>query len=270
MALGIECLLTDDAARAAALAQQLDAINRERRDLEAGMREHAEALLAHWVGGGDAPPAISLFDAGFHEGVVGIVAGRLKDRLHRPTFVFARGADGLPKGSGRSIAGFHLRDALDLVAKRAPGTITRFGGHAFAAGLSIDPRELPRFAATFEAVARERLSDRDLRRTHESDGTLARGELSLALGEALRARAWGQGFPAPAFDDVFEVREQRLVGDAHAKLVLARESERFQAIAFRTPAQMPPRIHALFRPEVHSYQGLSNLELVVDYWSPAS
>jgi single-stranded-DNA-specific exonuclease len=181
--------------------------------------------------------------------------------------VFAQaGADEL-KGSGRSIPGFHLRDALDLVAKRVPGTIMRFGGHAFAAGLSIAPDALQRFTAEFEAVARLLLCDVALRRSHESDGTLDRGELTLELGVQLRQRVWGQGFPAPAFDDVFDVADQRNVGDGHAKLTLAREGERYAAIAFRTPATLPSRIHALFRPEVNRFQGLVSLELVVDYWS---
>jgi single-stranded-DNA-specific exonuclease len=271
MSLGIRCLLADSEDEAQPMARELDRLNRERRDIEAMMQEEALAEVEAAATLGDTNAyTLCAYRPEWHQGVIGIVASRLKDRYHRPVIVFARAGEHELKGSGRSIAGFHLRDALDLVAKRAPGTIARFGGHAFAAGLSIDARELPRFAATFEAIAHEALSDHDLRRTHESDGTLARGELSLALGEALRARAWGQGFPAPAFDDVFEVREQRLVGDAHAKLTLARGSERFQAIAFRTPAQMPTRIHALFRPEVHTFQGLANLELVVDYWSPAA
>ncbi|MGE5171080.1 MAG: single-stranded-DNA-specific exonuclease RecJ [Rudaea sp.] len=271
MSLGIRCLLADSEEEAQPMARELDRLNRERRDIEATMQEEALAEVEAAAAQGDASAyTLCAYRPEWHPGVIGIVASRLKDRYHRPVIVFARSGEHELRGSGRSIAGLNMRDALDLVAKRAPGTIARFGGHAFAAGLSIDARELPRFVAAFEAVARETLSEHDLRRTLESDGTLARGELSLALGEALRARAWGQGFPAPAFDDVFEVREQRRVGDAHAKLTLARGSERFQGIAFRTPAQMPPRIHALFRPEVHTFQGLSNLELVVDYWAPAS
>jgi single-stranded-DNA-specific exonuclease len=271
MSLGIRCLLADSEEEAQPMARELDRLNRERRDIEATMQEEALAEVEAAAALEDATAyTLCAYRPEWHQGVIGIVASRLKDRYHRPVIVFARAGEHELKGSGRSIAGLHLRDALDLVAKRAPGAIARFGGHAFAAGLSIDARELPRFKAAFEAVARETLSDHDLRRTHESDGALARGELTLALGEALRARAWGQGFPPPAFDDVFEVREQRQVGDAHARLTLARGSERFHGIAFRTPAQMPPRIHALFRPEVHTFQGLSNLELVVDYWSPAS
>jgi single-stranded-DNA-specific exonuclease len=183
--------------------------------------------------------------------------------------VFASTGAGELRGSGRSISGFHLRDALDVVAKREPNAIARFGGHAFAAGLSLAEEALPRFAAAFEKFARETLSAAQLRRAHESDGMLAPGELTLALGHELRERAWGQGFPAPAFDAVFDVVGQRSVGDGHAKLALACGRERFDAIAFRAPATMPARIHALFRPEVNYWNGLSSLELVIDYWTPA-
>src|SRR5262249_16206169 len=145
MTLGIECLLTDDAGRAAELARQLDTINRERRELESGMREQAELLLERLMPAGEPPAALALFDPEFHEGVVGIVAGRLKDRLHRPTFVFARGQDGLLKGSGRSIPGFHLRDALDLVVKRHPGVLLKFGGHAMAAGCTLNEEDFDTF-----------------------------------------------------------------------------------------------------------------------------
>jgi len=205
----------------------------------------------------------------WHQGVIGIVASRLKDRHHRPVVVFARAGESELRGSGRSIAGFHLRDALDLVSKRAPGTIVRFGGHAYAAGVSIGMDALQRFADTFEAVARERLSDAALRRTYESDGALAAGELTYELGVECRRCAWGQGFPAPAFDGVFDVADQRVVGDGHARFTLVRERERFAAIAFRVQAPLPPRIHALFLPEIHTFQGLSSLELVVDHWTDA-
>ena len=205
----------------------------------------------------------------WHQGVIGIVASRLKDRYHRPVIVFARGNGDELKGSGRSIAGFHLRDALDVVAKRAPGVVTRFGGHAFAAGLSIHPYRLPDFSAAFETIAREMLSEAQLRRVHESDGALARGELTVELGTTISACVWGQGFPPPAFDDIFDVVAQRVVGDGHAKLTVVRDGERFNAIAFRTPDSRPPRIHALFRPEINHWNGLTSLELIIDFWVPA-
>lgn len=271
MSLGIRCLLAETEAEVLPMARELDRLNRERRDIEATMQEEALAEVEAAAAPGDANAyTLCAYRPEWHQGVIGIVASRLKDRYHRPVIVFARSGEHELKGSGRSIAGFHLRDALDLVAKRAPGAIVRFGGHAHAAGLSIARDALPRFVAAFEAIARETLSDAALHRSHESDGELAPGELTLELGAALRACAWGQGFPPPAFDDVFDVTEQRSVGEGHAKLSITRNEVRYPAIAFRTPATMPPRIHALFRPEINHWNGRSNLELVIDYWTPAS
>ena len=270
MSLGIRCLLAESDADAQPMARELDRLNRERRDIEASMQEEALADVETAAAPGDpASYTLCVHRPEWHQGVVGIVASRLKDRYHRPVIVFARAGDGELKGSGRSIPGFHLRDALDLASKRAPGTITRFGGHAYAAGLSIVDTALPRFSEAFEAIARETLSEAQLRRSHESDGALAPGELTLEFCAALRERAWGQGFPAPAFDDIFDVLEQRGVGEGHAKLTLARGGERFPAIAFHTPAAVPPRIRALFRPEVNYWNGLSSLELVIDHWTVA-
>jgi len=270
MSLGIRCLLADSDAEAQSIARELDRLNRERRNIESTMQEEAlaEVEAAASILNADAF-TLCAYRPEWHQGVVGIVAARLKDRYHRPVIVFARVGEGELKGSGRSIAGFHLRDALDLIAKRAPGLITRFGGHAFAAGLSIGVDALPRFIAEFEAIARETLSAAALRRIHESDGALAPGELTPELGMRLRERAWGQGFPAPTFDDVFDVTDQRAAGDGHAKLTVSRGAERFPAIAFRTPATMPPRIHALYRPEINHWNGAANLELVIDFWTAA-
>jgi single-stranded-DNA-specific exonuclease len=269
MSLGIRCLLAESDAEAQPMARELDRLNRERRDIESTMQAEALADVDAVASVDDAACTLCVYRPEWHQGVIGIVASRLKDRYHRPVMVFARAGEHELKGSGRSISGFHLRDALDLVAKRAPGAIRRFGGHAYAAGVSISHDALPRFSAAFEAVARETLSAAELRRTHESDGALAAGELTLALGATLRERVWGQGFPAPAFDDIFDVVDQRSVGEGHARLALMRGGERFAAVAFRTPVPMPLRIHALFRPEVHQWNGLSNLELVIDYWTPA-
>jgi single-stranded-DNA-specific exonuclease len=201
--------------------------------------------------------------------VVGIVAARLKDRFHRPTIVFARGAPGELRGSGRSIAGFHLRDALDLVAKREPGAIRRFGGHAYAAGLTLDEAALPRFASAFEAAAREALTPALLERTCETDGPLAPGELTFGLAESVQALVWGQGFPAPTFDDTFAVSGQRTVGGRHARFVLERPGERFDAIAFGETGPLPDRVHAAYRPEIREWNGLRSLQLVVLHWRPA-
>ena len=271
MALGIRCLLADSEATALPLATELDRLNRERRDVESTMQEEALAALeARAIDGAEADAyTLCLFHPDWHQGVVGIVAGRLKDRYHRPSIVFARGTGGELKGSGRSIAGFHLRDALDLAAKRAPGLLTKFGGHAFAAGLTLAESELPRFAVIFEAIAREQLSPADLARTLDSDGGLASGELHVELAHILRAEVWGQGFPAPVFDDTFSVLAQRTVGGNHSKLALGRGTERFDAILFRHADPLPRFIRAAYRPDVNEWRGEATLQLVIEHWQPA-
>jgi single-stranded-DNA-specific exonuclease len=270
MSLGIRCLLAETAAEAEPMARELDRLNRDRRDIEAAMREEALADVDRLDVGVGEQYTISLHRPEWHQGVVGIVASRLKDRYHRPAVVFARGGAGELRGSGRSIAGFHLRDALDLVAKRLPGAVVRFGGHAFAAGLTLREDALAEFGTALEAVARERLTGADLRRVHESDGPLAPGELTFAFCRALGEPVWGQGLAPPAFDDVFDVVAQHAVGDGHARLTLARSGERFGAIAFRTPLPLPSRIHALYRPELRQFQDLLDLTLVVDHWTPVA
>jgi single-stranded-DNA-specific exonuclease len=267
MTTGIRCLLAGDGREAQALAAELDRLNRERRDVEATMQEEALADVDASVVG-DAY-TLSLYRPEWHQGVVGIVASRLKDRYHRPAVVFARGTDGALRGSGRSIPGFHLRDALDLVDKREPGLIDRFGGHAFAAGLTLAEAGLPRFAAAFEAVARAALTPAMLSRTLETDGPLGDGELTLALAVSLRDRVWGQGFPAPVFDDVFAVAGQRVVGSGHSKLLLERGGERFDAMLFRHADPLPARIRAAFRPDVNEWNGAAALQLVIEGWQPA-
>ena len=271
MALGIRCLLADTEASAAPLAAELDRLNRERRDVESTMQEEAVvALEAQMLDAADADAyTLCLFHPDWHQGVVGIVAGRLKDRYHRPTIIFARGSDRELKGSGRSIPGFHLRDALDLATKRAPGLVAKFGGHAYAAGLTINEAELPRFAAIFEAIAREQLTSGDLARTLDSDGSLDPGELGVDLASALRAEVWGQGFPAPLFDDTFAVLAQRIVGGNHSKLALARGSERFDAILFRHVEPLPPSIRAAYRPDINEWRGEASLQLVIEHWQQA-
>ncbi|HEY2864275.1 MAG TPA: single-stranded-DNA-specific exonuclease RecJ [Casimicrobiaceae bacterium] len=268
MSIGIACLLSGDQASADRIAAELDALNRQRRDIEEGMQDQALADLE--CGIDDHACTLCLYRAEWHQGVVGIVASRLKDRYHRPAVVFARaGNGGELRGSGRAIAGFHLRDALDLVAKRAPGTIKRFGGHAYAAGLSLDEADLPRFIAEFERVGREWLPPALLERTIETDGPLAADELTLGLAQSCASHVWGQGFPAPAFDAEFDVAAQRLVGDKHLKLGLTLNGRRFEAIVFQQTVPLPPRIRAAYRPEVNHYQGLDSLQLVVEHWLPA-
>ncbi|MGE5089311.1 MAG: single-stranded-DNA-specific exonuclease RecJ [Candidatus Levyibacteriota bacterium] len=268
MSIGIRCLLADRPAEALGLARELDRLNRERRDIEASMQEEALAEVeAGQALADDDGYTLCVHRPQWHQGVVGIVASRLKDRYHRPCIVFARSGDAELRGSGRSIAGFHLRDALDLVAKRAPGTVTRFGGHAFAAGVSIPADALARFAETFESVAREWLPEAALHRRHESDGELGRGELTVELCAALRRQVWGQGFAPPTFDGSFQVVAQRSVGDGHAKLTLERDGERYPAIAFRTPATLPARIRALYRPELNAWNGLQSVQLVIEAYA---
>ncbi len=268
MTLGIECLLTDDTARAAELAQQLDAINRERRVVEGGMRELAEATLAslHFE---PTPPAVVLFDPQFHEGVVGIVAGRVKDRLHRPTFVLARGANGQLKGSGRSIPGFHLRDALDLVAKRHPGLLLRFGGHAMAAGCTLaDSVDGNGGVATFDAalrqVASEWLDAATLTRTLPTDGALALEWFNLDTVALLDAQVWGQGFEPPLFCDEVQVVQQRLVAEKHLKLRLRHQGTERDAIWFSRVEPLPERVRLAYRLNVDLWNGQRRLQMVVE------
>ena len=270
MRLGIECLLTDDAGRAAELAGQLDAINRERREVEAGMREQAQLLLDARMPEGEAPPALVLFDPEFHEGVVGIVAGRMTDRLHRPTFVFARGADGLLKGSGRSIAGFHLRDALDLVSKRHPGLLRRFGGHAMAAGATLDPDSVDTFDQALQQVAREWLGADELLRTVSTDGPLPVEYYTADTVQRIDAQVWGQGFEVPVFCDEVEVLQQRLVADKHLKLrvrlaAAARASlAPREAIWFSHTEPLPARVRLAYRLSLDEFQGQQRLQMVVE------
>jgi single-stranded-DNA-specific exonuclease len=270
MTVGIRCLVTDDPLEARAIASELDGLNRERREVEASMQEEAladlEAATADAANTGGT--TLCLYRPAWHQGVVGIVASRLKDRFHRPAIVFAPGSAGELRGSGRSIAGFHMRDALDLVAKREHGLIRRFGGHAFAAGLTIAEAELARFATAFEKVANEWLTAADLERVVETDGTLGVGELSLDLARRVAATAWGQGFPAPAFDDRFDVVDSRVVGGAHTRMTLARGGERFNAIAFRQTDALPRRLRAVFRPEIDTWGGTDALQLVLAHWEP--
>ncbi|MDP1649726.1 MAG: single-stranded-DNA-specific exonuclease RecJ [Rubrivivax sp.] len=266
MTLGIECLLTDDATRAAALAAQLDAINRERREVEAGMRELAEATVER-LALDDTPAAVTLFDESFHEGVVGIVAGRVKDRLHRPTFVFARGADGRLKGSGRSIPGFHLRDALDLVAKRQPGLLLRFGGHAMAAGCTLG--EVGRggveaFDAALRQVAAEWLDAATLTRTLRTDGPLALEWFNVQTAAVLDGQVWGQGFEAPLFCDEVQVLQQRLVGEKHLKLRLRHQGTERDAIWFGRSEPLPATARLAFRLSVDEWNGRQRVQMVVE------
>ncbi|MFV8823784.1 single-stranded-DNA-specific exonuclease RecJ [Thauera sp. WH-2] len=271
MSLGIECLITDDAGRAMNIAQELDKLNRERRSIEAGMQEEALARLAGINGEVSAGnrATVALFEPDWHQGVIGIVAGRIKEKLHRPTIAFARANDGELKGSGRSIPGLHLRDALDLVTKRQPDLIVRFGGHAMAAGLTIRESELARFDAAFEEVVSELLEPAQLERRIDTDGSLESGYFALDAVRMLDNEIWGQGFPAPVFDDVFRVERQRLLKDKHLKLELSRGGSRYEAIQFNHAEGAAAQIHAAYRLGINEYQGVSSVQLMVEHFEAA-
>jgi single-stranded-DNA-specific exonuclease len=266
MSVGIECLITDDYSRALTLARSLDELNRSRRSIEADMQERADALLAGIAVSESC--SLSLYDPAWHPGVVGILAGRVKERFHRPTVAFARGNEGELRGSGRSIAGVHLRDALDLVAKRAPGVVLRFGGHAAAAGLTIREADFEGFKTLFEDVVRGLVSPADLERVLETDGSLDPAYLNLDLAQLLESQIWGQGFPQPVFFDEFEVLNQRVVGERHLKLRLQRAGRTLEAMRFGSLDALPARVRAAYRVSINEYNGAQSLQLLIEHWEP--
>jgi len=266
MSLGIECLLTDDPHRARALATELDRLNRERRDIEAGMQESALAML-DGVDAGDGY-TLSIHHSEWHAGVVGLLASRLKDRFHRPVFAFASDGEGRLKGSGRSIAGLHLRDALDLIDKRRPGLLERFGGHAAAAGVTLAAQSLEMFRDAFENVARELLTPADLERRIETDGELAPDEATIEFAQLLRGVVWGQGFPEPRFVGRFAVQSQRTVGERHAKLVLSAGGRRYAAMRFGNAESLPAMLTAVYRLDVNEYLGSETLQITIEHCAP--
>jgi single-stranded-DNA-specific exonuclease len=269
MTLGIECLLTDDTGRADELAKTLDGINRERRDIEADMREQAQLAADAMIDMDDEPPpAIAIYEPSFHEGVVGIVASRIKDKLHRPTFVFAAsqavGKSHEIKGSGRSIAGFHLRDALDLVAKRQPGVLLKFGGHAMAAGCTMDEKNFALFEHTLQQVAREWLDAATLTRRIDTDGPLAAEYRRTDMVDTLHKEVWGQGFAAPTFSEEVEVVSQRLVGEKHLALKLKHQGQPVDGIWFGHTEPLPARVTLAFRLDADEWQGVRRVRFLVE------
>ncbi|MBA2674808.1 single-stranded-DNA-specific exonuclease RecJ [Ramlibacter sp.] len=269
MTLGIECLLTDDAARGDELARTLDGINRERREIEGDMREQALQIAESLFDAGDAPPpAICVFDPDFHEGVVGIVAARIKDKLHRPTFVFAAsqapGKEHELKGSGRSIPGFHLRDALDLVAKRHPGVLLRFGGHAMAAGCTVAEEHLDTFEQALGQVAQEWLDAATLLRRLYTDGPLAPEYLRPDLVDTLHHVVWGQGFAPPVFSEEVEIVSQRLVGEKHLAIRLKHQGQPVDGIWFGHTEPLPARVKIAFRLDADEWQGVRRVRFLVE------
>jgi single-stranded-DNA-specific exonuclease len=269
MRLGIECLTTDDATRATDLARQLDAINRERRDVEGGMRAQAESIVDEMFDESDTPPAaITVFDPDFHEGIVGIVAGRIKDRMHRPTFVFApSGAPGqghVLKGSGRSIAGFHLRDALDLLAKRHPEVLLRFGGHAMAAGCTIEEDNVATFEMALEQIAADWLDEKTLQRELATDGPLPKEFRRADVVDLLNTQVWGNGFAPPLFSDDLRVISQRIVGEKHLGLKLQHHGEPVDGIWFGHTASLPDVARLAYRMEVDEWQGQRRVKFMIE------
>jgi single-stranded-DNA-specific exonuclease len=271
MSLGIECLIADDEARAANLAQQLDRLNTERRNIEATMLEQALELMKKV----EHANSCTFFDPEWHQGVVGILASRLKDRVHRPVICFARAEEKargteatrmVLRGSGRSIPGLHLRDCLDLLAKRAPGLIARFGGHAMAAGLTIAESDYDAFARAFEATVDELLPAEARLHTVQTDGSLDRMHCTLDVARMLDGEIWGQGFPQPVFCDNFAVESQRVVGDKHLKLTLMKDARRYEAMRFGALDPLPEKVRAAYRLAVNEFNGLKTVQINVEHF----
>ena len=263
MSLGIECLLTDDLARAAEIASQLDNINRERRAIENDMQEAAMQTLENINPQSSA--TLCLFNELWHQGVIGIVASRLKEKYFRPTITFAPAGNGMIKGSGRSIPGFHLRDALDLVSKRAPHLIDKFGGHAMAAGLSLQEKDFEEFLTTFEQVGKEWLTSSQLEHVLETDGELEISDFNLDFISLLETQVWGQGFAPPVFNDQFQVLNQKILKEKHLKLFLEKDGQQFDAIWFNHTDGLPKLIRAAYRLDANEYNGRTKVQLLLEH-----
>jgi single-stranded-DNA-specific exonuclease len=261
MTVGIECLISDDFERALDLARQLDRLNQERRQIEAQMQVDAIAEID--AGGFGQRRSIVLFDPKWHQGIVGLVASRIKDRFHRPTVAFAEAGDGLLRGSGRSIDGVHLRDTLDHVTKIDPALIERFGGHAMAAGLTLRTQNLASFTEAFEAATRASAEPSLFTRSLATDGALVGTEIRPDLVDAIESIVWGQGFPEPLFANDFDVLEQRLLQDKHLQLTLALDRFRFPAIWFGRTESLAPRARLAYRLKFDTYQGLRRIRLQI-------
>jgi single-stranded-DNA-specific exonuclease len=267
MSLGIECLTTDDEGVAWSIAQQLNEINVARREIEADMQDAALLHLDDFAP--STSNTICVFDQAWHQGVIGIVASRLKDKFYRPTITFAPGGDGLIKGSGRSIPGFHLRDALDLVSKQAPSLIEKFGGHAMAAGLTIREDAFGAFCQAFELVGQNLLNAGQLERVIETDGPLEDGYYTADFISLIDAQVWGQGFAPPVFCDVFRVLNQRILKDRHSKLQLEKNGQRFDAIWFGHTDTLAASSRFAFRLDANEYMGVTRVQLMIEHAEPA-
>ncbi len=277
MSLGINCLLCDDEKEARMMAAELDQLNTERRAIENDMQQQALVALKSIQLDGDLPFGLCLYDQNWHQGVVGLLASRIKERVHRPVIAFAKNNDTELKGSARSIPGVHIRDVLDVIAKQYPDLISKFGGHAMAAGLSLPIKSFDAFRQAFDAVLSKQLKAEDLQAIIQSDGDLTADDLSLSTAELVRdAGPWGQGFPEPVFDNDFILLDQRIVGGKHLKMVLGKEDSdtSVDAIAFNVNVDKWPnhrceKIHAAYRLDVNHYQGRRDVQLVVEHFEEA-
>lgn len=259
MSLGIRALLATNEASAKPLVQQLHELNLQRREIETDMQFDAMSMLDEASIG--AKTSISVYQPDWHQGVIGILASRIKERFHRPTIVFASADNGLLKGSGRSISGLHLRDALDIITKHHPDLIVKFGGHAMAAGLTIRETDFARFDTAFEVVVQTTLPADALEQTIEIDGTLAETDMHWDTAQLLTNAVWGQGFPPPLFHDTFDVLDQRIVGEKHLKLKLKKELLQFDAIYFNQQQHVNQRIEVVYQLQPNTYNGVESVQL---------
>jgi single-stranded-DNA-specific exonuclease len=274
MSIGIECLLTDDPDHALELARMLDGLNQERRGIEQDMQQQALNSLARLeLDAAELPMGLCLYDESWHQGVIGILASRIKERVHRPVIAFAPGDDGEIKGSARSISGFHIRDGLDAIAARYPGLLTKFGGHAMAAGMTLATDSFAAFSAAFDEQVRLQLDAAALTRRLLTDGALRAADMSVELAEVLREGGpWGQLFPEPLFDGEFGLLQQRIVGQRHLKLVLMEPGSglAIDAIWFNIDTALWPdtsvqRVRVVYRLDVNEFRGQRNLQLMVEH-----
>ena len=277
MALGINCLLTDNPDAARSMAVELDDLNHDRKAIESSMQAEAMASLKQIsLVEADMPWGLTMFDATWHQGVIGILASRIKDRYHRPVIAFAEANETEIKGSARSIPGLHIRDALDAVAKRQPELLSKFGGHAMAAGMSLKKQHYPAFAKAFDEEVRRQLTTADLQAEVLSDGELSAPEFTMQLAQELREGGpWGQHFPEPLFDGEFYIVQQRIVGEKHLKLMLSLDQhghKSIDAIAFNVDLEIWPnnceKLHAVFKLDINEFRGRQTLQLMVDYLEP--
>ncbi|TAM84919.1 MAG: single-stranded-DNA-specific exonuclease RecJ [Candidimonas sp.] len=263
MSIGINCLTTSDDGLALQLARELDAMNHERRAIESTMRE--EALAAMEASQPEVGATVCVYHADWHQGVIGLVASRLKEAYWRPTLAFARSGEGELRGSGRSIPDIHLRDALDLVSKRLPGAILKFGGHAMAAGLTLKESAYHDFVSSFDSAVRELSGRASFDPVIETDGSLESGYANAEVAGLLLRQVWGSGFPAPVFHDTFRVSRQRLLKDKHLKLTLERDRQQFDAIWFGRAELLPDTVDAAYRLDRNDWNGIVNAQLVIEY-----